>query len=248
MSNTIGYKKNWYKEWFGEDYLTVYEHRDTQDAQKLVELILNNTQLPEKSFILDVACGPGRHAAHFSELNHHVFGIDLSRILLEQARKHCCPPFFIQSDMRYLPFSRQFDLVFSLFTSFGYFENDQTNTNVAREMGRVLKSNGDLVIDYLNPEYVRQNLVPEGTRLVGGLEVREKRWIKNRRIHKKIQLKQNDQNKTYYESVRLYEYDEMNSILKKAGIRVEKVFGEYSGESYTAQASRMILFGKKHKV
>ena len=37
MSQKIGYKKNWYKEWFGEDYLTVYQHRDDKDARKLIK-------------------------------------------------------------------------------------------------------------------------------------------------------------------------------------------------------------------
>jgi ubiquinone/menaquinone biosynthesis C-methylase UbiE len=225
--------------------LTVYEHRDKSDAKKLVKLILENVQLSPKSFILDVACGAGRHAVHFSKLDFRVFGIDLSNILLKQAQKHCCPPYFVQSDMRYLPFSKKFDLVFSLFTSFGYFESDRTNREVALEMSRVLKQNGDLIIDYLNPEYVIKNLVPEGKRKIGDIIICEKRWIADQRVHKKIHLKQNGKDKVYFESVRLYNLDEMTSILNNAGIHVVQVHGEYTGKAFKPSSSRMIIFGKK---
>jgi ubiquinone/menaquinone biosynthesis C-methylase UbiE len=245
MSVITGYKKNWYKEWFGEEYLAVYEHRDEEDASSLVDLIRARIQITAQTSILDVACGAGRHATIFSESTSCVYGIDLSMKLLRQAQQQGTLPYLIRGDMRRLPFSRKFDLVFSLFTSFGYFEDDNTNQQVAHEMSRVLSSEGNLVIDYLNPEYVIENLVPEGERRAGDLFVFERRWVSDRRIHKMIRLKQDGAYKTFHESVRLYSHEEMESILGNAGIRIAKTFGEYDGSSYHSKTSRMILFGKK---
>ena len=53
MSQIIGYKKNWYKEWFGEDYLTVYQHRDKSDAHRLVKLISDQVHVTTESKLLD---------------------------------------------------------------------------------------------------------------------------------------------------------------------------------------------------
>lgn len=245
MCKTSGYKKNWYKEWFGEEYLTVYEHRDEQDAKDLVNLILTHIPVSASTRILDVACGAGRHAGYFAGITPHVFGIDLSKHLLDQARPAGKPPYFIRGDMRRLPVRKPFDLIFSLFTSFGYFEDDETNRNVAVEMSRVLKKNGHIVIDYLNPEYVASHLVPEGERMAGDLCIFEKRWIEKDRVHKQIRLNSNGDDKIFYESVRLFSAGEMRDILNRAGIRIRNVFGEYNGRPFEKDSSRMIIFGRK---
>jgi SAM-dependent methyltransferase len=245
MSSTIGYKKNWYKEWFGEEYLTVYEHRDEQDAQRLVSLILSNIKIRQDSYILDIACGAGRHAVYFTEYTSRVYGIDLSRHLLDKARKSGMPPYFVQADMRYLPIRKPVDLVFSLFTSFGYFEDDETNKQVAIEMSRMLKKNGDIVIDYLNRDYVTRNLVEEGQRMAGDMHIFEKRWVSRNRVYKEIRLDLQGEDKIFYESVRLFSKHEMHEILSAAGIQITALYGEYDGSAYKRDSSRMIIFGKK---
>ena len=125
MSQIIGYKKNWYKEWFGEDYLTVYQHRDDKDALRLIRLIKTFVPIYPTSILLDLACGIGRHAYLLSRYSQNVFGLDLSASLLKKAqekkRSHISPS-FVQADMRYFPFKVKFDVIFSLFTSFGYFD------------------------------------------------------------------------------------------------------------------------------
>lgn len=64
----------WYKEWFGEDYLRLYPHRDHVDAESVVALIEKNVQLRDKR-VLDLACGPGRHVAPFAKRGASVTGL-----------------------------------------------------------------------------------------------------------------------------------------------------------------------------
>lgn len=66
--------------------------------------------------------------------------------------------------MRDLPLTGGFDAVVNLFTSFGYFEEDEEQVKVLREIYRMLKPGGKFVIDYLNPAYVIRHLVPHSTR------------------------------------------------------------------------------------
>lgn len=245
MSGITGYRKNWYKEWFGEDYVTVYKHRDAHDAGQLAKLIRSQVPVGPESYILDVACGTGRHARHFLPLTTHIFGIDLSAVLLREARCAPSPPFFIRADMRHLPVLQTFDLVLSLFTSFGYFEDDHANQQVVAEMSRVVKPGGFLVIDYLNPDYVSDNLVPEGQRVSGDMTIAERRWISDGRIQKEIRVSKGDECRLYYESVRLYRLAEMKRIMENAGVMVFRLFGEYDGRAYHSHSSRMILFGKR---
>ena len=55
----------WFEEWFGEEYLQLYPHRDDAEAERAVALIADATGLTEGWRVLDVGCGAGRHARAF---------------------------------------------------------------------------------------------------------------------------------------------------------------------------------------
>ena len=55
----------WFEEWFGEEYLQLYPHRDVAEAERAVALILERTGFAAGWRVLDVACGAGRHARAF---------------------------------------------------------------------------------------------------------------------------------------------------------------------------------------
>jgi len=249
MSQIIGYKKNWYKEWFGEDYLTVYQHRDDNDALRLIRLIENHVEINPASVLLDLACGIGRHTYLLSRYSQNIVGLDLSSSLLKKAmvkKEAQKSPSFVQADMRYFPFKIKFDIIFSLFTSFGYFDKDEKHLMVAKEIAASLANNGTFVIDYFNANYVKDNLVPYGERLIGDTKVKEKRWMSEKWVHKNIVIKKDDGEKYFQESVRMFELDELSSLLSKAGITAFKVFGDYDGSVYSAKSKRMILFAEKN--
>lgn len=248
MSQIIGYKKNWYKEWFGEDYLAVYQHRDKNDAHRLVKLITDQVDITYESNLLDLACGNGRHAYILSEYSNNVFGLDLSFPLLKKARrkkKLGKSPSFVRADMRYFPFRIKFDVIFSLFTSFGYFDTDEKHLMVANEISDCLVENGTFVIDYFNSSYVKEHLVPYGQRRIGNITVLEKRWLSSKWVHKNIVIKRPGEEKYFQESVRLFELDEISSLLDYAGIKIQRVFGDYLGADYSSSSKRMIIFAKK---
>ena len=58
----------WFEEWFGEEYLQLYPHRDAAEAERAVALIGERVGLRSAGWrVLDVACGAGRHARAFEE-------------------------------------------------------------------------------------------------------------------------------------------------------------------------------------
>lgn len=245
MLNKDGYKSKWYKNWFGEEYLTVYAHRNLIEAKKLVDLIKKELPLKKSDRILDIACGNARHAKLLARNKHLIFGTDLSLTLLKSAMCHNCNhvfPFLIQSDMRYLPFCNCFDVALSLFTSFGYFRSEIMNQQVIIEFARILRPGGRLAIDFFNPEFVMKTLEPVSERTSGKLKIKEERWIVENRVYKKITI---NQDKTFSESVRLYSLDELSEIISSAGLKPFKIFGEYDGSAYKHDSSRMILFALK---
>ena len=77
----------WYEEWFGEDYLRLYPHRDDADAERAVALIAKTLELRPGWRVLDVGCGAGRHTRAFADRGARCIGLDLSAALLRLARQ-----------------------------------------------------------------------------------------------------------------------------------------------------------------
>src|SRR4051794_735227 len=150
----------WFEEWFGEEYLQLYPHRDLAEAERAVALILDRVGFAPGWRVLDVACGAGRHARAFETAGARCFGLDLSAALLRAARGVTGAP-LVRADMRALPVrDASMDLTVNLFTSFGYFERDAEHAAALGEMVATLRPGGWFVIDFLNAPSVRARLVP----------------------------------------------------------------------------------------
>ena len=105
--------------------------------------------MPVGSRVLDVPCGQGRHAHLLAEFGYDVDGLDYSKELLEVARKRGTGPNlrYTRGDMREMPlgWTKRFDAVLNLFTSFGFFAHPSDDVRVIKEFARVLKPGGMLV-------------------------------------------------------------------------------------------------------
>jgi len=99
--------------------------------------------------VLDVPCGQGRHAHLLAEAGYDVDGLDYSAELLAVARKRGTARNlrYVRGDMRKLPaqWTKRFDAVLNLFTSFGFFAHPSDDVRVIREFARVLKPGGRLL-------------------------------------------------------------------------------------------------------
>jgi SAM-dependent methyltransferase len=181
---------NWFASWFDSPYYHIlYKDRDEEEAQLLMDNIVHYLNLPEDSKILDLACGKGRHSIYLNQLGFDVTGADLSTNSIAEAKKSENKTLhFREHDMR-LPFEDQFDAIFNLFTSFGYFENEQDNLTTLKAIKESLTEYGFAVIDFMNVHQVIANLVPEEVKTVDGIAFHIKRYIKDHYIYKHHLLK-----------------------------------------------------------
>lgn len=236
---------DWFEEWFGEEYLSLYPHRDDEEALQVSRLIAETVEVGPEARALDLGCGAGRHTralmAHWWTV-----GLDLSPALLHVARSEVNDAPFTRADMRSLPFhDGAFDVVVNLFTSFGYFRDDAHHAQVIREVARVTRRGGWFVIDFLNAPYVRKSLIPYDQRQVGSRIVEQEREISpdGRYVRKTITL--SDEGRTFIERVRLFEPEELQSMLEDSGFEVAAVFGGYDGAPLCADSPRAVLAGRR---
>jgi SAM-dependent methyltransferase len=235
----------WFEQWFGEEYHALYPHRDDEDARRAVALIRGVTPWSSGDRILDLACGPGRHAAELERLGGQVIGFDLSRAMLRRARERTRAA-LVRGDMRALPFRpASFALALNLFTSFGYFLDDAEHRLVVRQVAEALAPGGHFVLDYLNAEQVRQSLKlgePAKSRH-SDVQVTRRIGADGRFVIKEIELR--DEGRRFQERVRLYSADELAALLGDAGLRVTAQFGDYDGGPAGPKAPRVILVGAR---
>ena len=245
---TQGFKSqeaDWFEEWFGEDYLRIYQHRDESEAERVIDLIATHLPGGEIRAVLDLACGAGRHSKPLCE-RWWTVGLDLSAALLRVARREAPDAPYVRADMRELPFADEsFDLVVNLFTSFGYFEDDREHARVLARVRDAMKPGGTFVIDFLNASQVRRNLVPYDERVENGITIEQSRTITtdDRFVEKTIRLR--EAGREYVERVRLLSAGDLERMLEVAGFDVVHCFGDYSGTRWSDNSSRTILFASR---
>jgi SAM-dependent methyltransferase len=249
----------WFADWFASDfYLKLYSHRDHDEAEECVDLILRATgfdhelshhEATRAPRALDLACGPGRHAIALARRGFDVTAVDLSPTLLQYARAEAeavgVPITFLQSDMRAIEFDGEFDLGVQLFSSFGYFEDESDDLLVLRHMHNSLHRGGSYALDLMNERWLARNLVKHSERAFDDIAVIEDRWIADGRVVKRIAIPTNGQTVHFTESVRLFSPELITGMLQHTGLVPEKWFGDYDGSPYDSEESkRMIIISR----
>lgn len=158
-------KPDWWKRIFNSLYLKT--DGDVVDDDTItkneIDLFVNLLNLSFEEKILDLCCGHGRHSLELARRGFNkVEGLDRSHYLIQkaksQAKKESLNVKFREGDARKLPYANDsFDVVLILGNSFGYFESINEDLQILKEVARVLKPWGRLLIDVSDGEYLREN-------------------------------------------------------------------------------------------
>lgn len=245
---------NWWKNYFDEIYLKIYSFIDTPESnQKQVEFIEKTLELKKEYKILDLACGQGRHAILLAKRGYNITGLDYSEYLLsvarERAEKEKVKINFIKGDMRELPFKNEFDAIYMFFTSFGYF-SDEDNFKVLKEVSKALKKGGKCLIDLSNPLMVIRNFQYESWILTKDglicLEQNEFNPVTMRTKTLRIVLKGGKEVDRKEHIVRLYMPSELSFLMRLAGLKTIKFYGDWRDFSeYNENSRRLIIITEK---
>jgi len=239
-------KNTWFASWFDTPYYHIlYKDRDYEEAQVFMDNITNYLNLPEDAKILDLACGKGRHSVYLNQLGYDVTGADLSENSIAEASKSSNAKLnFTVHDMR-VSFDEKFDAIFNLFTSFGYFENDEDNLTTLKAIKESLSEYGFAVIDFMNVHHVIQNLVPEETKTVEGIDFKIKRYVKDGHIFKEIDFEDKGEKFHFVEKVQALTLEDFEEMMEEAGIFLLDTFGDYKLKKfYKHESERLIMVFK----
>lgn len=244
----------WYKTYFGEDYLRHIEPVLTPErTQREVDGIVNLLALPQGSSILDLCCGHGRHAIPLAQRGYQVIGQDLSEVFLREAERAAqaqgVPVHWVHGDMRNIPYENEFDAVINIFTAFGYFENQDEDQKVLRQVSKALKPGGLFLLETLHREGLMRQYVPHMISYYpeGLIELEERSFdlLTSRNEVKITMIYPDGQRKEYGFSHRVYTLTELAQMLTLAGLQVKAYSGAWDGSALTIDSFRLILLSQK---
>jgi SAM-dependent methyltransferase len=251
--------------------------KEVRGVVRYLELPGDDTQ-PDDVSILDLGCGWGRHSIPLATMGYRVTGVDLSETMLTRARSKAgeaglaiVQADFVESDasklvdglqvrgirlirgdMRNLPFRHEFDVVLSLFTSFGYFPDPADNERVLQVAWEALKPGGRLMIDVNNlRQFVKRGLGESIVTIADDAgdahEVQREETYDPDRNRRVVQYRFLDKDREpIYLECELYRPEELKEMLEGQGFTVNQpVWGNFDGMTYSVRAPRLIMLATK---
>ena len=156
-------------EWFENDEIwkdtfeSMFPRKRMEAGDREIEGLLKLVHLPAGA-LLDLACGPGRHAIPLSKRGFKVTGVDLSPFLLEKARGFAKEQGqsveFVNDDMRTFRRPNSFRSCVCLFSSF-VLESRTDDLAVLGNVCENLQGDGTFVLDVLGKEILAKVFTPE---------------------------------------------------------------------------------------
>ena len=233
----------WYASWFDSPfYHILYKDRNYREAQLFMDNLTQYLNLPAKAKVLDLACGKGRHSIYLNQLGFEVLGVDLSENSINEAKKNENNNLhFKVHDMRE-NLTEKFDAIFNLFTSFGYFENENDNLKTLLSIKNCLSEYGFAVIDFMNVNHVIANLIPEETKIVDEIEFKIKRYLsEDKFIVKEIAFTTNATDYHFSEKVKAFGLDDFQQMISNSGLYLLDIFGDYKLKKFHKLSSERLI-------
>lgn len=232
----------WFTSWFDTPfYHILYKDRDDTEAHAFMDTLTNYLNIPTGGTILDLACGKGRHALYLNKIGYDVTGVDLSENSIAFAKQFENHRLRFEVHNMCRPYHKQFDAVFNLFTSFGYFEDDSDHLRTIESIKAELNDFGFGVIDFMNSEFVIDNLVPEEVKTLDGIDFYLKRYVQDGYIIKDITFTADGDDYNFQERVRAFTLKDFETLFEKADVHLLDVFGDYKLRKFCVKTSERLV-------
>ena len=245
---------DWYKRIWS---LEIKNMSWVEDTERQVDFIIKTLKLTGNERILDLACGYGRHSLSFARRGYSVVGVDITKDFIDDAvrtaKQQQLNAEFINSDIRYINFKNEFDVVLNLADgAIGYLENDSENLKIFDVVAAALKSGGKHFMDVCNADHARACFPKRGW-AIGKKEFSfsEFEWDDEKRImlYGGGQFKYGEPAQ-YPKTVignptRLYSKAELAEILGQRDMKIAAAFSDYCGKQVSDKEMQLVVYSIK---
>ncbi|MFQ5831277.1 MAG: class I SAM-dependent methyltransferase [Candidatus Thorarchaeota archaeon] len=246
----------WYEDdemWEIMEPVMFTESRIAQTPEE-VDNLVSLLKIQPNEVILDLGCGIGRHSLEFARRGYKIVGVDRTKIYLERARASAAKEEleleFVLEDMLSFLRENSFDIVLSMYTSFGFSEDPKDQMRVLKNIHLSLRNGGRFVLagHSIAKEVFARTFVPRTwdehetgfilreRKIVNDWSMAHKTWHfieKGGRIHRwEI---------THW----IYSAAELKSMLMSAGFSQVQIYGSLDGSAYDNEATLIVAVATK---
>lgn len=242
------------------------------EASSQVEQIIQRLDLKAGAKVLDLCCGVGRHSLELARRGFHVTGVDRNEKFLQNARNRGADEGlrpenptpgrdgeevgpdrprgssnFVRADMRDFCQPDSFDAAISCWTSFGYFDDHETDRDVARNIRRSLRPRGGLLMELVGKEALARQFQPRRWDESNGVVMcSENRIVDHwRSVQTKWTFFRDGHRSDFVIKVRCYSAVELADLLEDAGFNEVSIFGDLAGSPYDESATRLVVTARR---
>ncbi|MCH7922801.1 MAG: class I SAM-dependent methyltransferase [Nitrospinae bacterium] len=218
-------------------YDNIYHYIDyKKQVVHLIELI-KNFKKSSNNKILDVACGTGTHADLLQKAGFKVTGLDISKEMLELAKKKNSNIKFLQEDMKDYKIDKKFGTIICFFNSILYCKNRKELKDALTNFFSHLEEGGILIFDAVDKSIGKNSRKEHYEYKDDSLNIIfEPQWLYNQdedTLNIDIDFKINGKKSHDHHTMGAFSFDELKTIIKESGFKTvsfEKDFettGEY---------------------
>ena len=245
------------------DIYAKYYDADYAESKSDIPLILDVASTGKKC-VLELACGTGRIVRPLCEHGYEVFGIDVSRSMIEIAEKqlalHKLKAQLTVADMLRPYEIPEVSLAILAANSFQLVTEEVDRVSLCENVYNVLEPGGKFYVDLMNPTEQRLSSYDGQLRLGRAFKTEENHDAMRFHVQKHdersqlvyvtflVDVTQPDGllRRTVFSFTNRYLYfKELEILLTKTGFVIEEVFGDYDKTPFKEDSKRQIVVAEK---
>lgn len=239
---------------WGDRYMD--EKRDVLTEQRNIkEISIIKSYIKGKKDILDIPCGYGRISNALAVKGYCVFGVDNNKYFIDIARKEAkkrgLGVQYLVKDMIEFKSLKKFDAVLNIFTSLGYYDSERKNQKVIDNLCKLVKPNGLLIIETINPLKLLKDYKNKITKITkGGTRVLFKNFFDYKtstNVTKITEKYLNGRVNKAFHCIRLYFPHELINICLRNNLILEATLNDRGRPQNIMSSNRIWLIFKKQK-
>jgi len=222
-----------------------------------VAAVLSLAATPRGATVLDLACGPGRHALPLARAGYQVVAVDrtaaylgeLRAALGAEAERRGRPLVaeLVHEDMRSFCRPQAFDLALCLYHSLGCFQDPADDRRVLDNLLASLRPGGALVVQLVGSETLQRDFQPHSETLLED----ETTLIQQRRPNEdwtwmevRWTFARDGERREFDLSHRIYSGQGLQAALLAAGFASVALSGGYDGRPYAADSENLVALAR----
>lgn len=127
-------------------YDLIYTWKNYKSEANKIKTLIKKNKKSKGNDLLEVACGTGKHLQYLKN-NYNSFGTDISKKMVQVAKKNVKGCKFAVGDMTKLNLKKEYDVILCLFSSIGYVKTYKNLEKTLKRFFDHLKPGGVLIFD-----------------------------------------------------------------------------------------------------